>query len=90
MSLSIVTWNEILKSKKKSLKFEQQNLLVLKKNFLPVRDIFTRTCNWWVLQKSTAGRKPLDLGCRFRKGRSNTNAPAWNEILDNVPDEIPL
>ena len=35
-------------------------------------------------------QKLLDLGSSCRKGRSNTNDPAWNGILDNVPDEIPL
>ena len=79
-------------SKKTSLKFEQQNELVLKgtlKTFLPVTHVFTRICNQW-LQNPAAGRKPLDLESRFRKGRSNSNDPAWNEILDKVPAEIPL
>ena len=75
-------------SPKKSLKFEQPLMGTLK-TFLLVAHIFTRICNQ-LLQKPAAGRKPLDLGSRFRKGRSNTNSPAWNEILDKVPDEIPL
>ena len=47
LSFPIATWNGMMKSKK-SLKFEQQNELVLKgtlKNFLPVTHIFTRICN---------------------------------------------
>ena len=64
-------------SPKMSLKFEQQNELFLMgtlKTFLFVVHIFTRICNQ-LLQKPAAGRKPLDLGRRFRKGRSNTNDP---------------
>ena len=64
-------------SPKMSLKFEQQNELFLMgtlKNFLFVVHIFTRICHQ-LLQKPAAGGKPLDLGRRFRKGRSNTNDP---------------
>ena len=77
---------------KKPLKLEKQNELVLQgtlKTFLPVTHIITRICNQG-LQKPASGRKPLDLGSRFRKGRSNTNDPAGNEILDKFPDEISL
>ena len=39
---------------------------------------------------TAVGGKLLDLGGRFRKGRSNTYAPASNEILVKVRDQIPF
>ena len=72
-----------------SLKFEQQNKLILK-NFSACDTYFCKNLQLMTTKAHSRLQKLLDLGSSFRKGRSNTNDPACNEILDKVPDEIPL
>ena len=61
-----------------SLKFEQQNKLILKgtlKTFLPVTH-FYKNLQLMTTKAHSRLQKLLDLGSSFRKGRSNTNDPA--------------
>ena len=59
-----------------SLKFEQQNKLILKGTFSACDTYFYKNLQLMTTKAHSRLQQLLDLGSSFRKGRSNTNDPA--------------